>query len=175
MKNVNALFLFLFLSNLNWLSHCPWVETVKLNKNLSCKLITSLHNKKNTNVYKRLKDLHVQCAFITGFWLHRTHASSKFRCSHLPSWAFLELLLHKLTIGHSIKNFFGSPFLFSPSLPPPPPPLITPPPQFPILEKILWTEKAPGWKDWTALIDVGKGVSRLCVSRQQRLQPNVWF
>lgn len=23
--------------------------------------------------------------------------------------------------------------------------------------------KAPGWKDWTALIDMGKGVSRLCI------------
>lgn len=157
MKNVNALFLFLFLSNLNWLSHCPWVETVKLNKNLSCKLITSLHNKKNTNVYKRLKDLHVQCAFITGFWLHRTHASSKFRCSHLPSWAFLELLLHKLTIGHSIKNFFGSPFLFSPSLPPPPPPLITPPPPIPHSWKDSMDWKSPRLKGLDCLDWRGEG------------------
>lgn len=36
----------------------------KLNKNLSCKLITSLHYKEHINVYKRLKELHVQCAFI---------------------------------------------------------------------------------------------------------------
>lgn len=36
--------------------------------------------------------------------MHKIHASSNFRCIHLPRWAFLEFLLHKLTIGHSYSS-----------------------------------------------------------------------
>lgn len=64
-----------------------------------------------------------------------------------------------MTIGHrsfSLSLLLASLFFFSSLSFPSPYPLTH--------EKILWTEKAPGWKDWTALTDVGKGVSRVCVS-----------
>lgn len=97
-------------------------------------------------------------------------------------YTFTQLSVFRVTtaqIDNRSFSFSCSPFLFLPpssfpSLPSslPPLPHSLPPPNH---EKILWTEKAPGWKDWTALIDMGKGVGDYVYRGSRGCSPTCGF